>query len=119
MTKNRLSELAAVTVAVYQREYRQLRPLLQQEAGLRAQLARLDLQVAEVRSEGAKADGYNVTGGDMLWHSWESATRRNLNIELARARAQKLAALDNLRTAFGRKQAVETLVKQRSKKRGT
>ena len=50
--------------------------------------------------------GYRITGTDVLWQGWESSTRRQLNTELARLRAQKLTALDALRAAFGRKQAV-------------
>ncbi|MEM1005022.1 MAG: hypothetical protein AAGK26_06555, partial [Pseudomonadota bacterium] len=52
---------------------------------------------------------YTITGTDVLWRGWEASTRQQLNMELARTRAQKLAALDALRHAFGRKQALETL----------
>ncbi len=76
------------------------------------QLARLDTQLTQIRTDSSQSDGYRVTGADVLWHRWESATRRQLNTELARLRSQKLEALDSLRIAFGRKQAVETLVKQ-------
>lgn len=106
------SNLCAVTEAAFQREYQHLRPVLQREAQLRRQLALLDQQLAEVRHHTTGSDGYRVTGTDILWQSWESASRRQLNIELARTRAQKLNALEKLRTAFGRKQAVSELSKQ-------
>ncbi len=118
MTRDRMADLSTVTEAVYQREYQKLRPLLQQEARLLQQLTRLDAQLAEVKSGSAQADGYRVTGADLLWHGWESATRRHLNSELARLRSQKILAMENLRAAFGRKQAVAELSRrQQDRKR--
>ena len=107
--QNRIRELATVADAVFQREHQKLRPLLQREAQLLRQLTRLDSQLAEVKSSSAQAVGYQVTGVDLLWRGWESASRRNLNIELARLRSQKLEAMENLRDAFGRKQAIAEL----------
>lgn len=117
--RNRMTDLLTVTEATYQREYQKLRPLLQHQAKLLQQLALLDRQLAEVKSLGADTHGYRVTGTDLAWHSWESATRRQLNTELARLRSQKLAAMDDLRQAFGRKQAVTELSQrlQQSKRR--
>ncbi|SDX69430.1 hypothetical protein SAMN05444358_10969 [Ruegeria halocynthiae] len=109
MTYDRMTDLSKVAEAVFQRDHQKLRPLLQREAQLLNQLARLDSQLAAVKATSAQADGYHVTGTDLLWHSWESATRRDLNTELARLRSQKLAAMENLRGAFGRKQAVTNL----------
>lgn len=112
MSRARLSDLSKVTEAAFQKEYQKLHPVLQEEARVMQQLARLDSQLAQVRSESTQSDGYRVTGTDVLWHRWESATRRQLNTELARLRSRKLEAMDGLRRAFGRKQAVETLIKQ-------
>ncbi|EEE39069.1 hypothetical protein RKLH11_2915 [Rhodobacteraceae bacterium KLH11] len=107
-----MTDLLAVTEAVFQQEHQRLRPLLEQETRLLGQLARLDAQLDEVRAHGAQADGYRITGTDLLWQGWESATRRNLNTELARLRSQKIAAMEALRVAFGRKQAVANLSRQ-------
>ncbi|WP_037313082.1 hypothetical protein [Ruegeria halocynthiae] len=104
-----ISDLEKVTEAAFQKEYITLRPLLEAEARVQNQLTRLDAQVQQTRHDGVSAQGYRVTGTDVLWNGWESATRRQLNMELARLRAQKLSALDALRVAFGRKQAVATL----------
>ncbi|MDA7964361.1 hypothetical protein [Ruegeria sp.] len=112
MARARISDLAEATEADFQKEYQELRPLLQKEAQLQAQLVRLDAQLAQVKADSIQTEGYHVTGGDMLWHGWESATRRQLNMELAQVRAQKLAAMEGLRKAFGRKQAVENLSRQ-------
>lgn len=109
MKRHALPALKSVTEAVYQSEYQKLRPVLEAEARVQNQLARLDAQVVQTRQDSAVTDGYQITGTDVLWNGWEAATRRQLNMELARCRAQKLAALQQLRQAFGRKQAVERL----------
>lgn len=109
MKRKQMKDLRVVTEIAYQREQQKLGPVLQQEARILQQLTRLDRQLAEVKTQGAQTDGYKVTGTDLLWHGWESATRRQLNIELARLRSQKLSAMDDLRRAFGRKQAVADL----------
>ncbi|NVO56822.1 hypothetical protein HW561_13595 [Rhodobacteraceae bacterium B1Z28] len=104
-----MSDLQTVTEAVFQRRFQTLRPVLEAEARIQQQLVKLDAQAHKARQDSSDADGYKITGTDVLWNGWESATRRQLNMELARLRAQKLAALAALRTAFGRKQAVENL----------
>ncbi|WP_377191515.1 hypothetical protein [Ruegeria meonggei] len=109
MKKVRFSDLEKITEAAFQKEYDTLRPLLEAEARVQQQLARLDAQARQCRQDSAAADGYRVTGTDVLWNGRESATRRQLNTELAQLRAQKLSAMDALREAFGRKQAVTTL----------
>ncbi|MBO9448041.1 hypothetical protein [Ruegeria sp. R14_0] len=109
MKRKQLQDLQKVTEAAFQREYQSLRPVLEAEAQLQNQLARLDAQLARTRQEAASTEGYRVTGTDVLWNGWESATRRQLNMQLAGLRAQKLAALSELRVAFGRKQAVAKL----------
>ncbi|WP_170428492.1 hypothetical protein [Ruegeria arenilitoris] len=109
MKRKQLQGLEKVTEAAFQREYQSLRPILEAEARLQSQLAHLDAQLQQTRRVAASTEGYRVTGTDVLWHGWESATRRQLNMQLAGLRAQKLAALDELRVAFGRKQAVAKL----------
>ncbi|WP_371809146.1 hypothetical protein [Ruegeria sp. HKCCD5849] len=98
-----------MTEATFQKKFQELRPILDAEARVRQQLAKLDLQLSQVRTESDKTEGYQVSGTDILWNGWESATRRQLNMQVAQIRAQKLAAVEALRFAFGRKQAVEAL----------
>lgn len=117
MKRKQLTDLEKVTDAVFQREYQSLRPVLEAEARVQHQLARLDAQVQQSRQEIELAEGYQVTGTDVLWNGWESATRRRLNIQLSGLRAQKLAALESLRIAFGRKQAVAKLAEKSSSAR--
>lgn len=112
-----LSGLEKVTDAAFQKEYNKLRPVLEAEARAQHQMARLDAQVQQTRQDSAAAESYRVTGTDVLWNGWEEATRRQLNMELARLRAQKLTAMEALRTAFGRGQAVATLSADQKKAR--
>ncbi len=115
MRRKDLTEMEKVAEALYQKEYSALRPTLEAEAKVLQQLARLDDQALQTRRNSARTDGYQVTGTDVLWNGWESSTRRNLNTELARIRSQKLSAMDRLRSAFGRKQAVQNLSDQAKK----
>jgi len=109
MKYSKLSDLRSVTEAVFQKQFQTLRPLLEAEAQIQRQLASLGVQVSQARRDGPKAEGYKVTGADMLWQGWESSTRRQLNLDLARLRAQKREQLEALKAAFGRKEAVSSL----------
>ena len=109
MSRTKLTDLQTVTEAAFQQKFQTLRPVLEAEARIQQQLVKLDAQAHQARQDRSDAHGYKITGTDVLWNGWESATRRQLNMELARLRAQKLAALEALRKAFGRKQAVQYL----------
>lgn len=112
MKNKQLRSLEKVTDAKFQKRLQDLRPILEAEARVRQQLTKLDAQMGQMREESALITGYQISGTDVLWNSWESATRRHLNMQLAQIRAQKLMGLGALRSAFGRKQAVETLVEK-------
>ncbi len=109
MKSTKYADFSAVTEAAFQKEYQNLKPVLEEEARIKQQLSRLDGQVQKSRVDAGQTKGYQVTGTDVLWSGWESRTRRQLNMELARVTAQKLASMDALRLAFGRQQAVERL----------
>lgn len=117
MKDKMLKQMESVTEAQYLREHARVKPILDAEAAARAKLARLDQQIKETR---AQADGdmaMKSLGADMLWQGWHSRTKRQLNIELAQATAQKLMAMDRLRKSFGRKHAVHTMVKDLESKK--
>ena len=105
-----LARMAEVTEALYLREYRQIAALLDEERRLRGQLARLDGQVAEANATLAGgAAAMQAMGAEVLWQAWAGRSRRQLNIELAAVRSRKLAAMDGLRRAFGRQEAVAAM----------
>lgn len=101
-----LDQMTGVGEALYLREYERIRAVLEEEARIAAQIARLDDQVVRTRAEGSGDHGYRSVGADILWQNWESRTRRQLNSDLARARAKRLSMMDDLKRAFGRKQAI-------------
>jgi len=112
MHADKLNGLKAVTRAAFDKQYQALRPILDQEAQVLDQLSRLDAQLKQLQSNTSAIESYRIAGADVLWHAWEAATRRKLNTQLARLRSQKLAMMDELRLAFGRKQAVEALIRK-------
>lgn len=114
MKTDKLSDLVAVTAAAFEKEHQKLRPIMEQEARVQTRISQLDAQLAQVRSTDAEATGYRMAGADVIWYGWEASSRKQLNTELARIRSQKLAMVDGLRQAFGRKQAVEKLAEGRT-----
>ncbi|MGR3761343.1 hypothetical protein ACUXV3_14615 [Roseobacteraceae bacterium NS-SX3] len=117
MKQKMLDQMAEVTAARYLQEHAKLKPVLDAEARLRGQLAKLDAQVKESRTQMAGDHAMQALGADLLWQSWHTRSRRQLNIELAQVTAQKLAAMDALRKAYGRKHAVETMAKRERDRR--
>lgn len=112
-----LADLKRLSDAAFQKEQQTLRPYIEAEAEILQKLSRLDAQLQQTRQNSGQADGYQVTGTDVLWRGWEEATRRKLNTDLARVRAQKLTKMQALRKAFGRKQALGQLIEEQQKAR--
>ncbi|TMV07096.1 hypothetical protein FGK63_13365 [Ruegeria sediminis] len=109
MKKSDLTEIGQVAEALYLDQFEKLRPILAREAQIQQQLSRLALQEKDVRETEGQLSDYRAFGADILWRSWEARTRRGLNMELARLRAQKLTAIDGLRRAHGRREAIGDL----------
>ncbi|MEW2911946.1 hypothetical protein [Leisingera sp. JC11] len=109
MKQKMLDQMAAVTAAQYMQEHAKVQPALAREAELRGQLARLNEQVQATREQANGDHAMKALGADLLWQGWHTRTRRQLNMDLAKATAQKLRMMDQLRKAFGRKHAVETM----------
>ncbi|MEY8841722.1 hypothetical protein AB9K41_22060 [Cribrihabitans sp. XS_ASV171] len=119
MRRSPFDALATICEAAYLAEHEKIRSVLEEEARLRGSLARLDRQAAETRAAQDRAEGYRTLGADLLWQGWEARTRAELNTDLARARARRLVAMDGLRTAFGRKEAVAELAGRERAKTAT
>jgi len=116
MKQKMLDQMAAVTEAQYLREHAKIKPILDAEAALRGKLTRLDAQMKDTRQQGEQDHAMRALGADLLWQGWHSRTRRQLNIELAQITARKLMAMDQVRKAFGRKHAVQTMADQERKR---
>ena len=117
MNQKKLDQMAAVTEAQYLQEHAKIKPILDAEAAVRGKLSKLDAQMKETRQQGEQDHAMRALGADLLWQGWHSRTRRQLNIELAQVTARKLMAMDKVRKAFGRKQAVQTMADQERKRK--
>lgn len=104
-----LDHLAEVSEARFMDAYRRIRPLLEEEARLVGALSRLDTQEKEARSTLADTASLQLMGAGMLWQGWVARSRKQLLIELAQLRARKLDAMEEVRQAFGRREAVRHL----------
>ncbi|MFC3612671.1 hypothetical protein ACFORG_02770 [Lutimaribacter marinistellae] len=119
MRKPPFEDMSRICEAAYLAEHERIRTVLEAEARARANLAKLDRQAAETRAAQDLAEGYRALGADLVWDGWEARTRAALTTELARARAQRLVAMDGLRAAFGRREAVAALQREDAIKRKT
>lgn len=107
-----LEQMKAVTNALYLREHAKVKPILDAEARLRGQINMLKDQVQKGKEIADNSHELKSLGGDLLWQRWHMQARRELNQELAQVTANKLKAMDKLRTSFGRKHSVETMSEQ-------
>jgi len=110
MSRDTLNQMATVTEAMFQREYSAIKSILKEEADLRRALLQLKEQSIEARTVSSNSHAMQSTGADFLWQSWVARNRRQLNIELAQTMARKIEAMQHVRKAFGRNEAVKSLV---------
>lgn len=111
MSEGNLDKLLAVTEAHYMREFSKVRDLLASESRVRSALARLDAQKAQARADLSEEHAMRTMGGDVLWQAWAAQTRTILNTELAQILARKETVMDQVRSAFGRREAVRSMLK--------
>ena len=102
--------LCDVSDALYQREVARLRALRDEEARLRAALAKLDAQAHAARELSDEAlRGVREIGADIVWQGWLARHRATLQSELAQVLARKEHAMPAHRRAFGRAEAARAL----------
>jgi hypothetical protein len=101
----KLAALVQVTELRFQKEYEAVRSLIEEESRLRSDLAKLDSQAGD---GGVDMEMQSI-GADVRWQSWVAATRRDLNMQLARVLARKPHVMDRVRKAFGRFEATDRL----------
>lgn len=108
---NDLQSLKQVTEAAYQVEQAKLRDILTREAELRRDLAALakKLQTASCLPPEQLA-APRAIGADLLWQGWIQRNRQDLNVQLAQVLVAKAEKMSALTRAFGRAEAVETLL---------
>ncbi|WP_158965220.1 hypothetical protein [Chachezhania sediminis] len=108
-TRRDLEDLTRASEMLYARERQAVASILQEEARLRAQLARLDRMIVAAREEAGRDTAFRALGADLQWQQWTARARAGLNADLARVMARKMRVMDRLRRAFGRRDAVARL----------
>lgn len=117
MTRS-VSDLVALTEALYRAKLAELEPVLVQERRLRRALAELD----EKTSKNAAVPADDLTdlqrlGGDVMWRAWVAESRAELQIRLAQVLARKAEKMAALGKAFGKAEAVSILDRRQAELR--
>ena len=112
MSQDDLENLRNATQALYLEAHSKVARILAKEAAVRNGLARLEEQNRGAGEPTNGVDSMQMIGADLLWNAWQYQTRQRLNVELAQIRAQRMELMDGVRLAFGRDQAILTLVEQ-------
>jgi hypothetical protein len=108
---SQIHQLCQVTAMAYEKELAAVQPLLDEEAKIRADLAKLDKQVSEAQQR-SDLGSMQAIGADVIWQAWAGRARSQLNISLAQVLARKAQVMARIRKAFGRKRVAEQLLSQ-------
>ena len=110
MSRKQLKDLHVVAQLRFLQEYAKISDILRDEAQIREQLMRLDQKSRQVEAPADAIQTMSIVGADILWQSWVSRSRRQLNMELAQVLARKSDAIAGFRKAFGKREAVEQML---------
>lgn len=117
MKPEKMADLVRITKLKFQIEYGVVKAVLEEEAQVRADLSRLDDQMAVANQREGSDHTMETVGADILWAGWVDQARRNLNMELAGILARKPHVMERVRMAFGRHQATEELWRKSERQR--
>ena len=106
MDLNQLQELNALK---YRHSQQALAGILEREATLRDELARLRRYFIETHSLSSEHAQLRAIGADVIWLRWVTRAQAQLNIELAQVLAQKEEYLLLHKRAFGKMQVSNSL----------
>lgn len=118
MSQQKFEQMGKAADAVFMAEQGKIQSLLQEEARIRADLAKLQTQAEEARNRLIGDMPMQSVGADMVWQGWLARSRKQLNLELAGVLARKASAMDKVRIAFGRRTAIQTLSENAREERG-
>ncbi len=110
MRLTKLDQMSMVMRVLYNREFQNISSILAEESRIRGALTQLEAQISHNIKTGADNYELNAVGAQLLWQSWTTRNQRRLNTELAHIMSKKLVALDKVRIAFGRQQAVDMMM---------
>ncbi len=107
------AELKRAVDAAYQSAQAGLQDILRQEADLRRAFSDLEEKRMAVRALPAdQLLAPRAIGADLLWQGWTQRMRQELNVKLSQTLVRKAERMTALRLAFGRAEAVNTLIAQ-------
>ena len=109
MKLGKIDQMSELMRMLSDREFRSINSILIEETKVRGKLARLEAQVLENRTTHSIDHELSLLSAQILWQGWTTRIHRQLNTELAQITVKKLMALDRVRFAFGRSQAVELI----------
>jgi len=104
-----LDQLHELNALKYRHSQQALTGILEREAVLRAELAKLRSYFIETQSLPPEHAQLRAIGADVIWLRWVTRAQAQLNIELAQVLAQKEQYLAHHKRAFGKMQVSKTL----------
>ncbi len=119
MTKTKeMEELAELTGMVFSARSAEMLRLSAREQKLRDRYETLEKQRQTAQGQAEDVLSQRLTGLDVLYQMWVGRQMAAVNTELAQVLAEKEMRLQNLRTAFGKKEvALQLLCRQKAIKR--
>lgn len=105
-----LEHLLSVSQASYDSQRQTFAKILAEESHLRSELARLKKLEQSAAATDQSLTPLRAVGADILWQSWLTRSRTNLNIQLARTLAIKAHEQSKVRQAFGKVVALQQLI---------
>ncbi|MGH1355013.1 MAG: hypothetical protein ACRBBS_08045 [Thalassovita sp.] len=113
MTKTKeMEELAELTGMVFSARSVEMQRLSAREQKLRDRYETLEKQRQTAQGQAEDVLSQRLTGLDVLYQMWVGRQMAAINTELAQVLAEKEMRLQNLRTAFGKKEVALQLLRQ-------
>ncbi len=105
-----LETLLAITQIKYDQQQQSFQKLVSEENRLRKELARLDDAARQTQSEPIGILEMRAIGADIIWQSWVTRKKADLNIKLAQVLSVKLHHQAQIKTAYGKVLVVTELL---------
>ena len=105
-----IKRLKLVTGASFEAARAKISSIAAQEVAIKEQLSSLVGERNSVaKNPIGSEDAAFAAGASVRWHRWIDQRRKTLNMELARLRAEKLAARKALHRSFGRNESLRLI----------
>ena len=102
--------LRTIAETIFQKEQRAIAEIVAEESRIRRALALIN--TANQPSTFSNDLAHNTSGSAAAWKIWAEQKRTELNIHLAQTLVQKSERIGEVRTAFGRREALKMVEEQ-------